>query len=345
HVYARAKVVPDLMVSRGEEAYRTARILGDPTIEFLAAAGVALALLDFGDVAGAERWLSNAAAAAASAPAPIRARQLELWRGMARAAAGDAEGLRRHLEEAVAMATRQGQAAARCEALARLALEAARLGARSGDEELLDLAERSARQAGEIARLLPGHAPWPAQAQAAISQVALARGDLEGAAMAGGAAMQILQDALHEDMNLEILLPASRGIFAGGPPEAQAAVRAWLQLQLGRIAQGTLDEDIRVRWLRGPVGRELVELAGSLEEAGMRDPEAGPATNDQATEQDPIDRQLLQLLTEGSTNAEMGAALGMDGDTVAQRLAMLLSRLGASNRAEATSLAFRGLAR
>jgi DNA-binding NarL/FixJ family response regulator len=62
-------------------------------------------------------------------------------------------------------------------------------------------------------------------------------------------------------------------------------------------------------------------------------------------EQDPIDRQLMQLLTEGSTNAEMGAALGLDADGVAQRLARLLGQLGASTRAEATSLAFRGLAR
>src|SRR6185503_14606286 len=122
------------------EAYRTARILGDQAIEFLASAGVALAHLSFGDVPEAERWLSIAAAAAASAP--IRARQLELWRGMARAAAGDAEGMRRHLEQAVSLATQQGRPAARCEALARLGLEAARLGARSGDDELLDLSER-----------------------------------------------------------------------------------------------------------------------------------------------------------------------------------------------------------
>jgi hypothetical protein len=131
--------------------------------------------------------------------------------------------------------------------------------------------------------------------------------------MAGGAALQILEEALHEDMNLEILLPASRGVFAGAPPEAQAGLRTWLQVQLGRIAQGTVDEDVRVRWLRGPVGRELVELAGPLEGTGFRDPEAGPAATDDATEQDPIDRQLLQLLTEGSTNAEMGTSLAFRG--------------------------------
>ena len=57
-------------------------------------------------------------------PRPI---QLETWRGMVRAGAGDVEGMRRHLEKAVAMATEGGRASARCEALARLAIEAARL--------------------------------------------------------------------------------------------------------------------------------------------------------------------------------------------------------------------------
>ena len=46
HVYARAKVVPDLMVSRGEEAHRAARLLGDRATEFHAAGGVALGDLD-----------------------------------------------------------------------------------------------------------------------------------------------------------------------------------------------------------------------------------------------------------------------------------------------------------
>ena len=53
--------------------------------------------------------------------------QLETWRGRVRAGAGDAEGMRDHLEQAVTLATEGGRAAARCEALARLAIEAARL--------------------------------------------------------------------------------------------------------------------------------------------------------------------------------------------------------------------------
>ena len=68
HVYSRAKVVPDLALSRGEDAHRAARLQGDRTIEFLAAGGVAMSLLELGDVDGAERWLGKAAAAISTAP-------------------------------------------------------------------------------------------------------------------------------------------------------------------------------------------------------------------------------------------------------------------------------------
>ena len=276
HVYSRAKVVPDLALSRGEDAHRAARLQGDRTIEFLAAGGVAMSLLELGDVDGAERWIGLAAAAASMAPSRPRARQLETWRGMARAGAGDATGMRRHLERAVALATEGGRASARCEALARLAIEAARLvgvGPSDGsppedgapDPALVELVERSAAQVKELLPLLPGHAPWGAQADAALATVALVRGDIPGAAMAGGAALEALQAGLHEDVSLEIVIPAARALLAGAPPEVQGSVRGFLQSTLSKIAQGTADEAIRVRWLTGPVGRELVELAGPMD--------------------------------------------------------------------------------
>lgn len=348
HVYARAKVVADLMISRGEEAHRAARLLGDQATEFLAAGGVALGYLELGDGAAAERWLGLASSVVAAAPTPTRMRQLETWRGMACAAGDDAEGMRRHLEGAVALATNQGRAPARCEALARLALTAADLGARSGDADLLELAERSAEEARELVKLLPGHPPWLAQAEATLAQVALARGDHERAAVAGAAAMEALQQAFHEDVNLDILIPAARGVFAGGPPEAQASVRGWLQLTLSRIAQATLDEEIRVRWLRGPMGRQLVELAGTLEgeaaAAKGQDPPALGWGGSSGGTLDDIDRRLLRLLTEGHTNAEMAAEVGLSEPDIGQRLARILAAMGASTRAEATSLAFRGFA-
>jgi len=271
--------------------------------------------------------------------------------------------MRRHLERAIAMATESGWASGRCEALARLAIEAARLLARPGpgasaaeldggpDPALVELVERSATQVKELLPLLPGHAPWGAQADAALAAVALVRGDIPGAAAAAGAALGALQSGLHEDVSLEIVIPAARALFAGGPPEVQGFVRGFLQSTLSRIAQGTADEAVRVRWLTGPIGRELVELAGPLEtpapdaaasagagvSPGSRAHTAGPTLDD-------AERRLLQLLTQGRTNAEIAAELGLGEDDVAQSLARLLARLGTSSRAEATSLAFRGLA-
>jgi len=350
HVYSRAKIVPDLAISRGEDAHRAAKLQGDRAIEFLAAGGVAMSLLDLGDVPAAERWLGLAAAAASVAASRSRARQLETWRGMVRAGAGDAEGMRRHLERAVAMATEEGRASGRCEALARLAIEASRLvasGAVGGtpDPALMELVERSAAHAKELLPLLPGHAPWGAQADAALATVALVRGDIAGAATAGGAALEALQAGHHEDASLEIVIPAARALLAGGAaPESSGFVRGFLQSTLSRIAQGTTDEAIRVRWITGPVGRELVELAGPMggpapdgAAPGSTAPAAGPTLDD-------ADRRLLQLLTEGRTNAEIAVELDLGEDDVAQRLARLLARLGTSSRAEATSLAFRGLA-
>ena len=303
-----------------------------------------MTLLELGDVQGAERWTALAAAASSAAPSRSRSIQLETWRGMVRTVAGDADGMRRHLEKAVAMATEGGRAPARCEALARLALEAARLVANGDpDATLVDLVERSAAQVKELLPILPGHAPWGAQADAALASVELARGNLEAAVMAGGSAFGALQAGLHEDVSLEIVLPAARAVLAGGPPDMQGFVRGFLQQTLSRIAQGTADEAIRVRWLTGPIGRELVELAGPMDASGA----AGPGSAGQATAGPSLDngeRSLLQLLTEGRTNAEIAAELDVGEDDVAQRLARLQARLGTTSRAEATSLAFRGLA-
>jgi DNA-binding NarL/FixJ family response regulator len=208
---------------------------------------------------------------------------------------------------------------------------------------MAQVAERSAAQVHGFRTLLPGHAPWGAQAHAALATVALARGDVEAAAIAAGAAFEALQAGLHEDASLEIVIPAARALFVGGPPDVQAFVHGYLQATLTRIAQGMTDEAIRVRWLTGPVGRELVELAGRFEPPAAGTAEPG-TTPDAGPSLDSTERRLLQLLTEGRTNAEIAVELDLLEDDVAMRLAHLQARLGASSRAEATSLAFRGLA-
>ena len=343
HVYSRAKVVPDLALSRGQDAHRAARLQGETAIEFLAAGGVALTLAELGDVPEAERWLGLASAAASKMPSRNRARQVEIWRGMVRAAADDADGAIRHLEHAIAIATESGRTSARCEALARLALVAAALASGEPADPRAEVAERSATQVKELLPLLPGHASWGAQADAALATLALHRGDVEAAATAAGAAIQALQNGLHEDTSLDILIPAARAVFAGAPPEVQGFMRNHLRSTLTRIAQGTADESIRVRWLRGPIGRQLIELADVDE--SVAGAVVGPAaTDDSQPELDDAERRLLQLLTEGRTNAEIATDLDLGETEVAQRLVRHQARLGASSRAEATSLAFRGLA-
>jgi hypothetical protein len=143
--------------------------------------------------------------------------------------------------------------------------------------------------------VLAGHPPWAAQADGAIARIALAQGDIERAALAGGSALRALEEALHEDMNLDVVLPAARAILAGGDEASAAGVRDRLRLSLSGIVQRTLDEDARVRWLRGPLGRELAELAGPIDRMGSEPAPAGEQQDDRLRVQD---RTLLHLLTQ-----------------------------------------------
>lgn len=329
HVFSRAKVIPDLAISRGEEAFARAREIGDSDLEFLAAGGTAMAYVDVGDVEQANRWLDRAARVASDHPTPLRARRLETWRGLASAMGGDAAAMRRHLERAVELATETRQPAARCEALARLAVEASRLGAERADDELLDVAERAAREAKGLAAVLPGHPPWDAQADAALARIALVRGRSDESAEHARSAIASLAAGMHEDRHLDVVLPVADVLLATGAPEWEQT-RSHLQRMLAMIAQRTKDEDTRVRWLRGPIGREMTRLAGPIE--------ALPAAD--GGEPEGADTALLRSLMQGKTNREIAEELGIDEQTVTRRLGELFVRIGASSRAEATAFAF-----
>lgn len=334
HVFARAKVVPDLALSRGGEAHDRARLLGDRSLEFAAAGGVAMVHLDLDDRSEAQRWVDRAAEAATAAPTPFKATQLALWRGACVAAAGDADGTRHHLERAIALASDQGRPGVRCQALAALARHAAVLGAAAGDEELLAVAERSAEDALLIAPSLPGHPLWGAQAEAARATVALARGGAEAAADAARRAATTLVAADVEDLNLDIRLPVARALVAGGDDAERELVHRELQLALSLVAQRIVDEDVRVRWFLGPVGRELTSLAGPPDATAWSDGSAG----DDLPERDV---RLLRLLVEGRTNRQIAEVLGIDERGVSRELAELYARIGTGSRAEATTYAFR----
>ncbi|MGZ4147880.1 MAG: helix-turn-helix transcriptional regulator, partial [Actinomycetota bacterium] len=226
-----------------------------------------------------------------------------------------------------------GLPAARCEALARLAVESARLGVRLGDEELMSLADRSGAEASDLFATLPGHAPWGAQADAARATVALAHGHVGEAMTFARAASGALQAAMHEDLHLEVLLPGARVLMETGAPEWEEGVRPYVQVSLAMIAQRTIDEDVRVRWLRGPLGSEMVALAGPIDAIAASAGDGGaPADGDSL---------LLQSLVQGKTNAEIAGELGIDEPALERRLGQLFATIGASSRADATAFAFR----
>ncbi len=332
HVFARAKVIPDLAVSRGEEAYRNASEIGDPALSFLAAGGTAMAYLDLGELDAAGTWLDRAAAVASANPTPLRGWRMEMWRGLAAAAGGDVGGMRTHLERAADDA----RPASRCEALSHLAWQSARLGVERSDTVLLELAERSANELLELAPHLSGHPPWPAQADAVLAMVALSRGDKDRAAGFARSAQQRLMTAMQEDWHLTILLPVGRVLRDVGAPEAES-VLGQVRYAAGMIAQRTLDESVRVRWFRGPLGRELTDLIGLSDVGGGS---AAGADGD-GSEAGDADHALLRSLVQGRTNVEIARDLGVDEDAVVRRLGELFAKIGASSRAEATAFAFR----
>ena len=98
------------------------------------------------------------------------------------------------------------------------------------------------------------------------------------------------------------------------------------------VAQRTMDEDVRVRWLRVPLGREMAALAGPIDTIVASDGRSdAPADGNDL---------LLQSLVQGKTNAEIAGDLGIDEQAVERRLGELFATIGASSRADATAFAF-----
>jgi DNA-binding CsgD family transcriptional regulator len=217
-------------------------------------------------------------------------------------------------------------------------LEAARLGAERNDAELLELAERAAGVAKQLAVGLAGRPPWDAEADAALAQVELARGRSEAAADHARAAVTSIQSGMHEDQHLRILLPVASVLMATGAPEWEGGVRPHLRRTLAMIAQRTVDEDVRVRWFHAPIGTALTQLAGPLED--LSDLTSGDQPADERDGAQRADVELLRSLVQGKTNREIAEELGIEEAAVTRRLGELFATIGVSSRAEATAFAF-----
>jgi ATP/maltotriose-dependent transcriptional regulator MalT len=339
HVFARAKEIPDLALERGQQSYDWARANGDGALEFLSAIGMAHVELGLRDVDEAERWLLRASARASATPTPHKARLVATVTALIAGERGDTGQMVAGLREVASMASAQRRPAAQSEALALLALEAARRGAEAHDDDLLSAAEAAARDARRLASQTTGQPPWVAQADAAEARIALARGDVDTALARARDALSWLQQSFRDDPHLEILLPAGRALLAAGSDEEKQFIGQMLQVYQAVGVSRVMDDRIRVRWFRGPLGRELSELAGPIERT-TAEPKGAEAGHPQLDEDDTA---LLRLLVQGMSNREIGEQLGVDDTSVAGKLSALYAHLGTSSRAETTAFAFRAV--
>jgi DNA-binding NarL/FixJ family response regulator len=243
-----------------------------------------------------------------------------------------------HLQRAIQMAADQGCPAARAESLGRLSLEASRLGTGPNDGALLTLATDSAREVLGLTPVLPGKAPWGAEAHAALARVAMAGGDLKQAVDEARAAVADLRSMMSEDLLLDVRLPAAEVFMRAGDENEREELIGGLRLTLTFLLQQIEDDRVRVRWLRSPTGRKLTEVAGQVEPQLATAPGKSPEAarfNDQES-------RLLRLLIDARTNAEIADELGLTVDQVAHALIALYARIGATTRAQATSNALMG---
>jgi len=338
HVYARAFGYPDLALERGREAYEAAGQLGDRTLEFLAAGGLALVHVDMGEIEPAEDWLDRARGVALSAPTASRARLLELWRGLARARASDLPGAREHLERALALAKESGSPAARAEVLGTLAIQYAMLGSEAGNEELLRAAGAHAEDCRRLCVALPGKLPWEARAYAASAQIALARGQAEAAVEAARSAMASLHARSPEGLELDVYLIAARCLHSRSTASEAAELRTEIQELLRLVVERTLDDSVRMRWFAAPWHRELAMVAGQVEPSLPLPPSRRKKLAGGLSERE---AEVLRLVVTGKTNREIATDLVLSEKTVARHLSNIFDKVGVSSRAAATAFALR----
>lgn len=323
HAYARLNVQPGLALERGREAFEAARAIGDRWLEALAAGGMAMTYLMVGDSDQSGAWLDRAAAAAMAVASTSIARRLEMWRGAHAAVRADVEAVSRHYRRAAELA---GPVAIgeRCEALANLAFEYARIATLDGDSSLLDKAKAAAQETLDIARQIRTRIPATAVAHAALALVADIEGDAATAAEEARSALDI-EGETHVLYFVPILWAAARVLIAKGEPEA-ASLSAQIIGGLSYLSMTMADAGLREKWFANPMHTEVAEIVGF-------DPAASPADDLDSPSLTEGDLELLRDLASGSLTPASGNAPG--------RVRDLLAKLGVTTENEAIQYAIK----
>jgi len=174
---------------------------------------------------------------------------------------------------------------------------------------------------------------------------------LVGEAANGVEAVQRCRELAPDVVLMDLLMPemdgvaAIRAINAAPPRPAIIALSSFGEEQLVRAA---LEAGARSYLLKNVSAESLAE-AIRLARAGIGSlsPEASAwlaGRPEPAADLTPREREILRLLIDGDTNAEIALRLGLSLYTVKNHVRNLLGKLGVSSRTEAVSLALqRGL--
>ena len=200
-----------------------------------------------------------------------------------------------------------------------------------GDDE----AERVAR---ERASDLLSRVQAAAEEPAPLAQVYLAEAEAEAARAAGHSDLALWTAAAEAWQRLERPYPAAIALWR----RAEAAMAAGDREAATEAAEAALatarelGSDWLVAELEGLVARGRL----GIEDAGADDGDGRDAREDPfgLTERE---RQVLELLSKGATNREIGAELYMAEKTASVHVSRILAKLGVRRRTEAAAVAHR----
>ena len=225
----------------------------------------------------------------------------------------------RHYRRAAELAG-QRSPGERCEAMALLGFEYARIAALQGDTSLLEPARQAANEALELSRQLKGQLPWGALAHAALALVAEAEGDATTAADEARNALDF-DGETYLIYFVPILWVAARILIVGDQPEA-ASLSAQIIAGISYLGMSLGDAELRDKWFATPVVAEVSRIVGfDPAESLATDEEGGPELTE-------ADLALLRELASGSSDRSP------DVDD-------LLARLGVATENEAIQYAIK----
>jgi len=236
-------------------------------------------------------WLDRAATAAMAVASTSMARRLEMWRGAHAASLDDVEAMSRHFRRAAELAG-QRSPGERCEALANLGFEYARIAALKGDTSLLEPARDTVNEALGLSRQLKGQLPWGAVAHATLALVAEAEGDSTTAADEARNALDI-DGETYLTYYVPILWVAARILIVGDQPEA-ASLSAQIIAGISYLGMSLGDPELRDKWFATPMIAEVSGIVGF-------DPAESLASDEAGSELTEEDLALLREFASGSS--------------------------------------------